>query len=231
MLFFFYCFPVLYIISQPLRFILSPLRVGPGPRLGNYCLTLSATLQRDFPPTHTLPAIECNRDRTGTLIRHILWNHRRGKTIQCLSTLGCQFCLGSPKTDFNNIFLLLGREWRQQRIGRVRDGNTHTHTPGERKHTANPQAHSQTQTFKQLDCMWGDGHWGLHKPHICLTAEISGPLTERDEIVSNNGWKMREDGQTKMRERERDHPFHVNCIISLSCPPHAHQTASYVPRL
>lgn len=30
------------------------------------------------------------------------------------------------------------------------------------------------------------------------------------------------------RKRGGDDPFHVNCIISLSCPPHVHQTASYV---
>lgn len=46
-------------------------------------------------------------------------------------------------------------------------------------------------------------NWGLHKPHICLTAEMRGPLRKRDEAFSNNGLKTGEkDGQRWERERE-----------------------------
>ena len=63
--------------------------------------------------------------------------------------------------------------------------------------------------------MWGEGHGGLHKPFICLTAEIRQPLRKWDGGFPNNGWKRR--GRcTKMRGRETT-PFHANCKIPLSC--------------
>lgn len=70
----------------------------------------------------------------------------------------------------------------------TKDWESETHT--EDRYKENPHS----QTFKQLDCMWGDGHWWLHKPYICLTADISGPLRKRDEASSNSGLKMREAG-------------------------------------
>lgn len=65
--------------------------------------------------------------------------------------------------------------------------HTHDSNPGFTctENMQSPKAHRQT--VKQLDWMWGDGHWWRHKPYICLTADISEPLRKQDEASSDGG--------------------------------------------
>lgn len=78
--------------------------------------------------------------------------------------------------------------------------------------------------------MWGDGHRRLLKPHICLTADISGALRKRRGASSYSGLANERGRRTdEMRGRKRGEtiPFMLIASSLYHARHMFNQTASY----
>lgn len=109
-------------------------------------------------------------------------------------------------------------------------------TARENRRGTRTQPYTHTRGVKQLNCTCGDGGAAA----AALTQRQPGAARTRRAASSHGGLgneRGEADADERKRERERrrarkrgeDDPFHVNCIISLSCPPHVRQTASRAP--
>lgn len=117
-------------------------------------------------------AIARSHDRTSTLIRHTETReeeqHRPHPRLSVLSP----FSQNRLQPYLSSTGLQVTAE-----DNRETERREHTHT---QTHRENPQARSQTQTFKQLDCMRGDGR--------------RGPPSAPYLLSSRNEWTTEEDG-------------------------------------
>lgn len=127
-------------------------------------------------------------------ICHGVLSDKKWKSNQPPSPYLSLFCFGFPETCLSDICLQLGGL-----------GHTHTHTHGS-------TCRSHRHKAKHLNSLIAHGEMST------VAASASHLLNSRlKRTAEEAGWSL--SWWRLGNERERDHPFHVNCIISLSWLP------------
>lgn len=146
-MFFFSCFPVLYIVTQSFRFILSPLGVSLESSLGTIVAFCTA---KGIPPT-----TECNNDRIGTLLDAHCETKQEEKQFSVSPPSAVSFVLVFPKQT-STISVCY---WAASDSGReLGEWQTDTHT--QRQKTDTQRTHRHTVKHKHLNSLIACGEMG-----------------------------------------------------------------------